>query len=140
MKLARKYSSILSFRIERLAFALFALLWTTNLGGCQNTADEPVAVKYGSPSPTDSLVAKYGVPTEDSLQDSIALKYGVFQKDSTRDTVVVPIVPDDPIMMRYGCPPSVCGQDTTSLLMERPADVEEIAERWSTTSREGSST
>lgn len=108
---------ILRRLLQRGAFSLFALLWTTSLGGCDTaTASDDLAVKYGAPtppvedsiqaeygipSPIDTMVAKYGVPAP---EDSVVAKYGV--PPPSPDSMIAKYgapYPTDTIRARYGC-------------------------------------
>lgn len=114
MKTLRKFPSWLPRKLEGLVFALFALVWTASLGGCQTTESsdrivpkyggpdiqDTVQAKYGIQQPVDSTIAKYGAPVP---KDTTAAKYGIpVPKDSV--VALYGIKQPDPIMVRYGIP------------------------------------
>ena len=106
MKTLRKFPSWLPRKLEAVVFALFALLWSASLGGCNPASDE-IAVRYGGPDVQDTLVAKYGAPPPaDTMKawygaptpvDTMKAWYGA---PTPIDTAVVK--PPDPIVVRYG--------------------------------------
>lgn len=87
MKTIRKFPSWLPRKMESMVFALFALLWTASLGGCQQNAEFGTATQP-VPAPRDDIQTKYGIFTP---TDTIKAKYGI-------------IIPVDTFIARYGGP------------------------------------
>jgi hypothetical protein len=100
MKNTRFWSRLLK-PLEISVFWVFALIWSTSLGGCVTDNGDHIAVKYGGPDPTpqDTVKAKYGAPT-----DSLKAWYGApLPKDTLIARYGAP-VPTDSIVAKYGAP------------------------------------
>ena len=100
MKTTRIWSRLLK-PLETTVFWVFALIWSTSLGGCVTDADDHIAVLYGgpNPSPQDTVKAKYGTPT-----DSLKAWYGAPLPTDTLIARYGAPVPTDSIIARYGAP------------------------------------
>lgn len=122
MKTLRKFPSWLPRKLENVVFALFALVWTASLGGCNPVGDDiqvlygapdvqdTLVAKYGTPPPSDTAVAKYGTPTP---KDTLIFRYGSPTPVDTMKAWYGAPTPIDTVIAKYGIPGTPAVPDTS---------------------------